>query len=381
MKLKGKYQYLLGIVFLSTVIGSFLLFTAFQLFIDWKSISTQSDDYIIINKSVNILSSLGFKAAFSKKEIEDIGNLPFVYRTGSFESNQFRVNLSMQRLGFRTEAFLEAVPDEWIDIENKEDFKYVEGSRMVPIIVSADYLALYNFGFAPSQGLPQLSANTIGSVNFDLNIFGKGNFDSYKCKIVGFSKKLNSILVPKSFLDFANQKFGNQKGDISRLIVEVKENKTSDAIRYFDENGFEFQNRKAFGTEIAKLFNRVILLVVGIALLVLILSLLIFYLSYRLLIEENLDSIRIYFTQGYEPNDLMEFFFRYTIYIIGGSIITAIVLSQILHIYIYYQFLSTGLEINLILSIYTVLFSILFLIVILSINYLLIKKTLSHKYK
>ena len=34
---------------------------------------------------------------------------------------------------------------------------------MVPVIISKDYLALYNFGFAGSAGLPQMSEGVMGA--------------------------------------------------------------------------------------------------------------------------------------------------------------------------------------------------------------------------
>ena len=68
------------------------------------------------------------------------------------------------------------------------------------IIIPRNYLNLYNFGFAQSRSLPQLSEGVMGMVNLDIRITGVGRTENFKGKIVGFSNRLNTILVPETFM-------------------------------------------------------------------------------------------------------------------------------------------------------------------------------------
>ena len=70
-----------------------------------------------------------------------------------------------------------------------------------------NYLNLYNFGFAQSRSLPQLSEGVMGMVNLDIRITGVGRTENFKGKIVGFSNRLNTILVPETFMTWANNEF------------------------------------------------------------------------------------------------------------------------------------------------------------------------------
>lgn len=51
---------------------------------------------------------------------------------------------------------------------------------------------------------------------------GNGQVKQMKGNIVGFSNRLNTILVPESFMNWANEAYGaGEKAEPSRLIVEV----------------------------------------------------------------------------------------------------------------------------------------------------------------
>ena len=45
-----------------------------------------------------------------------------------------------------------------------------------------NYLNLYNFGFAQSRSLPQLSEGVMGMVNLDIRITGAGHTENFKRK-------------------------------------------------------------------------------------------------------------------------------------------------------------------------------------------------------
>jgi hypothetical protein len=70
----------------------------------------------------------------------------------------------------------------------------------VPIILPKNYLDLYNFGFAESHSMPKISEGMIGLVALDVTIFGRGDREQLKGRIAGFSNRINTILVPETFM-------------------------------------------------------------------------------------------------------------------------------------------------------------------------------------
>lgn len=118
-----------------------------------------------------------------------------------------------------------------------DKWSFNPASDIVPIIIPRNYLNLYNFGFAQSRNLPQLSEGVMGMVNLDIRIMGNGQVKQMKGNIVGFSNRLNTILVPESFMNWANEAYGaGEKAEPSRLIVEVN--------NPADERIAKFSNRR-----------------------------------------------------------------------------------------------------------------------------------------
>lgn len=56
----------------------------------------------------------------------------------------------------------------------------------------------------------------------EVELRGEGKRQHFEGRIVGFSDRLNTILVPQQFMDWANQTFAPEKTvGFSRLIVEA----------------------------------------------------------------------------------------------------------------------------------------------------------------
>ncbi len=210
---------------LGTLAGLLLLLGAGQFYVDMDHVMKKNRDlidpeYIVINKKISLLETLNITSAhFTQAEIGEIRSQPFAEKVVGFISNQFSLSAfteSNRFPDFFTDLFFEAIPDTFLDVKNP-DWHWERGQRTIPVILPRDYLNLYNFGFAPSQGLPQISAQTIGLVNFKFRISGNGRSDEYNGHIAGFSNRINSILVPYNFLTWANKEYGtSSKPLISR---------------------------------------------------------------------------------------------------------------------------------------------------------------------
>ena len=69
---------------------------------------------------------------------------------------------------------------------------------------------------------------------------GNGRVEQYKGNIVGFSNRLNTILVPQSFMKWANENFApNAEAQPARLIIEVSNPADSAIASYFQKKGYD----------------------------------------------------------------------------------------------------------------------------------------------
>jgi len=294
--------HLLG-AFLGTLSGFVLLLAGIQFYTDFKSVITENRDlldpeYIVINKKVDIGQTLGLaRSGFTQEEIEEVQDQPFADQVSAFISNQFPVSgyTENERFpDFYTELFFEAIPDEYIDVKS-EDWQWDPDKGTIPVIIPQDYLNLYNFGFAPSQGLPQIPKGVISMVNFKLRLQGegRGNYDDYQGRIVGFSNRVNSILVPLDFLEWANQKYGYfKKSDPSQLILVSKDPTDPNIIRFLEEKGYDTIREKLKSSRMNIILKFVISFLVIVAAIIIGLAFLVFLLSLQLMISRSSEKIR-----------------------------------------------------------------------------------------
>ena len=299
--------------FLANLWGMVIALLSIQFYQDVAPVFTEGDsfmkkDYIIVCKKVSTLGSfVGKSSTFSATEIEEIEEQPFTKGIGEFTPSQFKVSagVGMEQLGLNlsTAMFFESVPNRYVDV-NLNEWHFEPGQTEVPIILPRNYLNLYNFGFAQSRNLPQISEGVINMVNLEVRISGGGRRDTYKGKIAGFSNRLNTILVPESFMAWANTHYaeGATRKDPSRLIVEVN-NPTDDRIaQFFRERGYETEDDKLDAGKTTWFLKVVVGIVLSVGLLISALSFYILMLSIYLLLQKNTTKLENLLLIGYGPN-------------------------------------------------------------------------------
>lgn len=328
--------------FLANLCGMVIVLLGIQFYNDVLPIFTQSDsflkkDYIVVSKKVSTLGSfLGRSNQFSNGDIEEVKEQPFTESVGPFTSSHFQVSagLGIEGIQMSTAMFFESVPDEFVDIET-DKWRFTPGDGTIPIIIPRNYLNLYNFGFAQSRSLPQISEGLMGTISLDIRIAGKGKRDNYKGRIVGFSNRLNTILVPDAFMKWANTQYaeGKQKGP-SRLIIEVN-NPTDERIaRFFEDKGYETENDKLDNGKAAWFLKIIVGIVLSVGLVISILSLYILMLSIFLLLQKNTYKLENLLLIGYSTRKVAFPYQAMTVLLNGLVLVlsTAIVLL-VRHVY------------------------------------------------
>lgn len=301
--------------FLGTMAGFVLLLAGIQFYVDIKRVLSENRDlmdpeYIVINKQVNIGQTLGLaRVGFSPEEIEEIASQPFADEVAPFLSNQFPVSgyTENERFpDFYTELFFEAIPDKYIDVKSDE-WNWNPEVKTIPIIIPQDYLNLYNFGFAPSQGLPQIPKGLISMINVNIRLKGqgRGNYDDYPGRIVGFSNRIHSILVPQDFLQWANEKYGYFKQvDPSQIILVSKDPTDPAIIKFLEDKGYDTIKEKLKSSRMNIILKFIISFLVVIASIIIGLAFLVFLLSLQLMISRSSEKIRRLNKLGYHYREI-----------------------------------------------------------------------------
>ncbi len=290
-----------------------------------NSSSIISPDYLVVSKPVSLLNTIsGGAPTFSPEEISDIKSQSWAVDVGAFTAADFNVAASVDLggRGFGSYLFLESIPDDFIDIKPSGwKFDKEKGTAAeVPIIISKDYLALYNFGFAGSQGLPQLSEGLISDVPIALKLSGNGHNDYVRAKIVGFSSRLNTIAVPDDFMIWANDRYSHgSPQNPSRIIVKVRTPGDPVVNDYLEAKGFEVAGDKLDNGRVSYFLTLITSIVVAIGAIISLLAFFILMLSIFLLLQKSKEKISNLLLLGYKPIQVSKGYFK-LIGCVNGSV-------------------------------------------------------------
>ncbi|MBE6283608.1 MAG: hypothetical protein E7098_04615 [Mediterranea massiliensis] len=300
----------------ANLLGGLIMLLAFQAYRDFEQFMNNqggntTNNYVVISKPVSAINTLGnlfgMKApSFSEHEIEELKTLPAVADVGMFTAATFNVSghFSLASIRVGTELFMESVPDRFIDVDFEMlgiDWKADLGGGFLPVIVPRSYLNIYNFGFASTKGAPQLSDGVISSLPIEIRIRDKyRNIITYDARIVGFTDRLNTILVPDGFLQSANAAYSTKaEKRPSRLIVESSPSADShQLLDYFSEQGYMIEGN-ADTLKMKSFVYGLLIVVMLIGTIISLLAFLLLMISILLLIEKNKEKFINLHSLGY----------------------------------------------------------------------------------
>ena len=428
--------------------GSILLLLAIQFYQDAQNYLNDNEapkNYFTINKKVEggALVNLGKKdESFSKKELDAIGKLDGVKRIGGFVRNQFPLTLYIWPSGkiglgaaAKTDLFFESIPDEFLDYIPGE-WVWEENSTLIPIMVPKFYLDLWNFGLAPSRvEYPALSTQAAKGMPIEIFI-GKNRETTLDGRFVAFSKRINSVLVPESFLTWANKKFGQpNSGDFyflwkedtidgpprtskqiieminepgfdswevsplgnpadrspitsisksqekeiqpSRIILEVADNPSPNLLQFIEDKGYELNREFPEQDIIKNALTGLFIGLVGIGTLLSLLSIATFATSYRLVIAKSSEHARNLLLLGFSRKQISQIFFSRFTRLFFGILILSLLIAFIGKYILIEQANGIGLSINEIISPSTLFFLGIYAIIFLLINKRVIDKSIA----
>jgi hypothetical protein len=377
----GQAKFLLALVGLSTAL--ILILSAIQLqsnyyeLLNGKKNQDSIANFLVVNKSLtdqNVGSS-----SLSESQLNDLKKQPFTESIGTLTASRFKASIqsNSQLFPFYTDIAFESVPEEFIDV-NTKDWHWDEHSSFLPIIVPNQFLDFYNFQYSFSQNLPQLTPQVVKMVSFKVTLQGSGQSFSVNGKVVGFSNRISSMLVPQPFMDWANSKFANTlvKQQPSRVIIKTKDAGSPALTNYLKQEGLITDSDK---TRFSR-YRQVVEFVVNISsitgLLMFTFALLIFSLFIQLTIASCKEEIELLILIGNSPKNigrfLMKRFFPPNIYIV----LLGLLIIAIAQFFLAGYLTEKQIILSPFLSGYTILAAILLLIVIALVNYITIQKYL-----
>ncbi len=335
----GRSKKLTALVGLS--VAFFLLLTAIQLQINYHNLLNNKNNkdsianFLVINKVLTD-ATLG-KTTIENSIIKDIQQQPFTEAVGELTPSKFKASIesNSKRFPFYTDISFESVPKEFIDVEGA-GWTWNEQSQFVPIIIPTLFLDFYNFQFSLSQDLPQLTPEIVKMIVCKVSIHTKTGPSSFTAKIVGFSNRISSMLVPEEFLNWGNHQNNiDTVNTFSRLIIKTKDPGSPLLSEYLKKHQLTTDTDKTRFSKYRKVVDIVVYIAGITGLLLLAFALLVFTLFVQITIASCKEEIRLLIILGASPIQLSNFlikrFFPINIWLITGAMVLIGILQYLLH--------------------------------------------------
>ena len=362
-------------------VGVILLLSSMQMFININNLLKENNpkkngyDFISITKVITN-ENMGKDNTFKDDELAEIKSQPTIQDAAPLISNQYRVKASAGNIiPFSTDLFLESIDNAFIDTV-PPTFTWQPGQMDVPIIFSSDFLELYNV-FAPSQDLPQLSGKTVSSVNIILEVYGATGVQNFRGNIVALSDRINSVLVPKNFMEWSNLTFGGvSKVNPSRIYLKTKDANDPKLLSFLESKNYHLNKDKTKFGRIKKVLQNIVSALGIFGILVIVLALMLFSFYLQLMIARSKENLQLLLTLGYSPDWLSKTVAKTWIPVYVFVVVAAVIVTALLH----YTFVKISFvernDLSYFLHWSVLIVAILLLALSVFTNYRLVKKEL-----
>lgn len=311
----------------ANLLGLIIVGLAIQLHADLRPASGGSDplngdNFIILTHNSGKGLFGNSPESFSEQEISAISARPWATDVAPLVPSRFDATIGVDfgGNGFSTDIFFEGIPQRILDLPS-DSWTFSPENPEVAIILPRDYLALYNFGFAPTRGLPSLDEKTLRMIPLRVTLTGNGKAMTLPGRIAGFSSRITTIGAPESFVAWANREFGGtDENSPIRLAVNSPLVSRNQALKEIDELGLSVNGNDGQSERLGNFLNIAATIIIAVGALICILSLGILLLSLSLLIQKTRKTLADLIFIGYTPNALSRFYIK-TVAIINAAIL------------------------------------------------------------
>lgn len=152
-----------------------------------------------------------------------------------------------------------------------------------------------------------------------------------KGRIVGFSNRINTILVPESFMSWANEHYGNNtQVQPARLIVEISNVADPNLANYFKTKGYEISGDNTTASKMAFFLKIIVGIVVSVGIVICLLSFFVLVLSIFLLLEKNMGKLKTLRLIGYTKSYVVRPYELLTVILNGVILVISLLIVLVL---------------------------------------------------
>ena len=208
-----------------------------------------------------------------------------------------------------------------------------------------------------------------------INIHHNGQVIPFTGRVVGFSDRISSVLVPQNFLDWANKQYGShQAGETSRVVIQTKDPGNPALVQYLKENKLVTDADKTRFSKYRQIVNAIVSASWITGAIMLLFALLVLSLFIQLTISSTKKEIGLLITLGASPKQLQQFLLRQ--FLPGNLIITVLSLLVITTLQFWVQKLLANQNMNVSpwISVYTIMAALSIILVLWLVNIRTIKK-------
>jgi hypothetical protein len=335
-------------------------------------------DFLVINKTVTDKNVN--ETTLTNAEINDLKQQIFVEKIGTLTPSHFRVGVQSisKQIPFYTDFFFESVPDEFLDV-NTPEWQWNATSNFIPMIIPNMFLDMYNFGYAQSQHLPQLSQDLIKNLPVQIDIQTPTGVVNYYGKVVGFSDRISSVLVPQPFMNWANQKFGTGVNhQPSRVIIQTKNAAGPLLAAYLSKHNLSTNAEKTRFQKYRGIINAVVAISWVTGGLMFLFALLVFTLFIQLTISSSKEEIVLLITLGASPKQLQRFLRKQFLPANIITLIITLVIIAVLQFILHKTLAAQTIFISKYISYYTIIAAAVILMLMSFVNRRTIKKYINY---
>ena len=343
----------LSIAFIGALLGLTFLITSIHYLIKVNEFGRGNEilgpNTLIIQKKIgaNNAFQLG-KNDFTKREIELIKAESFVAAVEPIISNNFDVSLQTNSPVvpyFRTDVFLQTVNPTFIDVPAQK-WTWKKGDAYVPLIMPRDFLVMLNT-FMSAKNIPTVSDEIAQSIPFEFTLKHGDRKEKMNVRIIGFTNEISSLLVPESFMKWANEQYGQSTDQkITQLMLAGKENQFGLVEGMLKEKQKKKKNAQVLVGRLKSMIGTFIWIVLCVSILAVFLSGLVLIQYLQLLINKNNYEIKTLIRLGYHPKKLVNTFVWYFFNVFGSITVMSIVLFNIVKFYLDAAFNKGGVYID-----------------------------------
>lgn len=310
------------------IIGAFLgmtfLLTSIHYLIKVNEFGEGADilgpNTIIVQKKISTANTMGLaKTDFAPRELELLRKEPYILDVQPVVTNNFDVSFETADPlvpRFRSDVFIQTVDPDFLDVKSAK-WKWQPGDSIVPIIMPRDFLVMLNT-FMSASGIPQVSDELAMDIQFKFTLSNETSKEWVNARIIGFTNEVSSILVPESFMNWANKKYGiddNQR--ITQIMISGKESEFGLVEDMLKTKHLESKNAQMVVGRLKSMVGTLILVVLGISVIAVFVSGLVLIQYLQLLLSRNTYEVRTLLRLGYSPSLLTRHFFLYFTKVFG----------------------------------------------------------------